>query len=275
MRRFVAGMLVAVLAPTAAAQQTAVGTAPRLTGVVTDTARQPLAGVRVSVVGTALAAATDSAGRFVLAGIPAGPLRVAFRRLGFEPDTLVLDPRTLRRDSASAALRPLAVRLAPTVVTATREFQSAKLAGFYRRRRGGRGQYVTRAQFEPFAPPDVASVLRRFHSLQLEPTPEGQLVVSTRGPAVRNLRLAACAMRIGLDGQLMPGDFRIDEVPIEEVEAIEVYAGPASVPAEFQTVLPGQDPISRDTALHGGGTSDIETSTSCGLVMIWTATGGR
>ncbi len=275
MHRFVAGILVAVVAPVAAAQRVVARTAPKLVGVVTDTARQPLRGVQVSVAGTSLTTTTDSAGRFVLTGLPAGPLRIAFRRLGFAPDTVRFDPRTFPGDSATAALRPLAVRLAATIVTAPRAFESAKLAGFYRRRRAGRGQYLTRTEIEAFAPPDVASVLRRFHSLQLETTPSGFLVVSTRGPALQNLRLAACAMRIGIDGQLMPSDFRIDEMPIDEVEAIEVYAGPASVPARFQTVVPGQDAISRDTALHGGGTSGIEASTSCGLVMIWTAQGGR
>jgi hypothetical protein len=273
-RWLAAGLFVVVFAPAAAAQRGAAAPVTRLVGVVTDTAHRPLLGVQVSVVGAAVAATTDSAGRFELTALPAGPLRVAFRRLGFAPDTVRLDARASAGDSASASLRPLAVRLAPTVTTAERGFESAKLAGFYRRRRSGRGQYVTRREFDRFAPPDVASVLRRFHSLQLEPAPGGTLVMSARGLAVRNMRLAACAMRIGLDGQLMPGDFRIDEIPIDDVEAIEVYAGPATMPPQFETLLPGQDPISRDTALHGGGSSGIETSTSCGLVMIWTVSGG-
>ncbi len=275
MHRLAVGVLVVALAPAAAAQHAVIATSRGLVGVVTDTARHPLAGVQVFVVGSSRAATTDSDGRFVLPDAPAGPFRVAFRRLGFAPDTVRMDPRTGGGRVATPTLRPIAVQLAPTIVTATPEFQSAKLAGFYRRRRAGRGQFLTHAEFEASAPPDLASVLRRFHSLELEQTPGGLLVRSTRGMAVRNMRLTACAMRIGVDGQLMPGDFRIDELPIDQVQAIEVYAGPASVPPEFESVLPGQDALAGDSGLRGVGTSGMETSTNCGLVMIWTAVGGR
>ncbi|MDE3152479.1 MAG: carboxypeptidase regulatory-like domain-containing protein [Gemmatimonadota bacterium] len=274
MHRYVAGLLLAALASAAAAQRGTGGTTWRLTGVVTDTGRHPLAGVQVTVVGTALVTTTDSTGRFTFPAFPAGAQRLAFRSIGFAPDSARVDPRGIG-GLARAALRPLAVRLAPTVVTAAPEVESAKLAGFYRRRAAGRGQFITRAEFEPFAPPDVASVLRRFHSLRVEPSPDGALVMSTRGMTMKNMRLTACAMRVGVDGQLMPADFGIDEISVGEVEAIEVYAGPASMPAQFQTVLPGQEALAPDTALHGGGTSAVETSTSCGLVMVWTRSGGR
>lgn len=274
MHRVAAGLLCAVLSSAAVAQQPPARATWRLTGVVTDSGRRPLGGVRVTVAGTPLAATTDSAGRFAIPALPEGARVVVFRRIGFAPDTARVDPGA-NGGGARAALRPLAVRLAPTVVTAASEGESAKLAGFYRRRRAGRGQFVTRAEFEPFAPPDVAAVLRRFHSLRVEPSPNGQLVMSTRGMAPTNMRSSACAMRIGVDGQLMPADFGIDELSMGEVEAIEVYAGPASMPAEFQTALPGQDALRPDTALPGGGTAAVETSTSCGLVMIWTRSGGR
>src|SRR5438105_1418959 len=45
----------------------------------------PLARATVSVVGTPLSALTDGAGRYAMAGVPAGPLRVRARMLGYAP----------------------------------------------------------------------------------------------------------------------------------------------------------------------------------------------
>src|SRR5256885_5407965 len=44
-----------------------------------------LARATVSVVGTPLSALTDGAGRYAIAGVPAGPLRVRARMLGYAP----------------------------------------------------------------------------------------------------------------------------------------------------------------------------------------------
>jgi len=53
---------------------------------------------------------------------------------------------------------------------------------------------------------------------------------------------------------LMPVDFSVDDIRPNDVKGIEVYLGPATIPAEFSSVQP---------------------DAPCGLVMIWTKTGSE
>jgi hypothetical protein len=59
----------------------------------------------------------------------------------------------------------------------------------------------------------------------------------------------SCALRIGLNGKLMPEDFTLDEVSAADVVAVELYSGAASMPVEFSSTRRGMN---------------------CGMVMIWT-----
>src|SRR3954454_6459297 len=79
-RRIVFAMC-CIMAGSSLAGAQAVG---RVTGRVTSaTGARPLGGVAVVLSGTTRAALTDSAGRFTLAGIPAGSRRLEARRIGF------------------------------------------------------------------------------------------------------------------------------------------------------------------------------------------------
>src|SRR2546421_247213 len=69
--------------------------------------RTPLEEGEVRVVGLAIWTLTDSVGRFVMRA-PAGPLRIAIRRIGLKPDTAAASG-----DSVTIFARPLAIRLAP------------------------------------------------------------------------------------------------------------------------------------------------------------------
>jgi hypothetical protein len=65
-------------------------------GVVTDTARAPLQGVRVGIVGTLQESVTDAAGRFTLEQVEPGRHRVRATRIGYIPrlDSAVVRSRT-------------------------------------------------------------------------------------------------------------------------------------------------------------------------------------
>ena len=60
-------------------------------------------------------------------------------------------------------------------------------------------------------------------------------------------RVELCEMDIWVDGQRSA--MKIDDIPVKHVVALEVYSGPATTPAAF-----------------GSG--------HCGVVAIWTTTGG-
>jgi len=79
----------------------ALATAPRLleaqgaiSGTITDLyTAAPLAGVTLTVVGTTLGSATDTAGRYTVSNVAPGTHRLRARRLGYAPaDTTVVVP---------------------------------------------------------------------------------------------------------------------------------------------------------------------------------------
>lgn len=85
--------------------------------------REPLSDVAVRVEGTAIAAVSDVAGRYVLPGVPPGARAVVAQRLGYVRRRVTV---VVTADSAAVldlALAEAAVTLADVVVTASREEQ--------------------------------------------------------------------------------------------------------------------------------------------------------
>ncbi|HUX33148.1 MAG TPA: carboxypeptidase-like regulatory domain-containing protein [Gemmatimonadaceae bacterium] len=251
----------------------------QLHGVATDSAtNRPLTGVHITIQGTSLTAVTDSTGRFVIGDIPPGSYVVRFRALGYDLQNIALEFDPGRAVTWDQALAATAVHLEPVVVNKPARELNLGRGGFDQRRKVGRGQFMTQDEWNQFAPRDVASVLRRFHSLNVKFTGGESYVLSTRGDMVsqtekRGLQSVACAMRIGLDGQLMPPGFTIDQIPLSQTQAIEVYAGPAEMPAEFNNDL-GAAPVTIANRLPpelaaAMGSSAPKEDIRCGLVMIW------
>jgi len=113
---------------------------------------------------------------------------------------------------------------------------------FERRLRTGRGQYVTRAQIEE----------RQYNTLQDAMRQLRGVRVDCGGGAGCFITMARAPMGCSPDYVI---DERVDnafgpQTPIRDIEAIEVYTGPADVPGEF-----------------------AGTNAGCGLVVIWTRNG--
>ncbi|HUX33341.1 MAG TPA: carboxypeptidase regulatory-like domain-containing protein [Gemmatimonadaceae bacterium] len=264
----------------ARAQQPASGArAAQLVGIVTDSITgRSLAGVRISVDGSQVSATTDSTGRYRLVTVDPGSHLVRYRALGYQPANVALQFNAGGQVEWSQALAPVPVRLSREVVRAPARELDLGLAGFYHRRGLGFGQFMTREDWNRFAPRDLVSVIRRFHSLEVKITASGPLILSTRGDIVREsqgegLQPAKCAMRVGLDGQLLPASMSIDAIPVDQVQAIEVYAGPATIPPEFNSSMSGAPPAAlnpnHDPSQVAGGFPEPETNAYCGLVMFW------
>jgi iron complex outermembrane recepter protein len=98
----------------AAAQRSSVA----VSGRITDSARTPLAGVRVLIVEIGRRAASDESGRFRLGSLPTGTYTFSFSRLGLVPETrrlsLVEGERQL-----DVLMRNAGIDLAPVQVTAS------------------------------------------------------------------------------------------------------------------------------------------------------------
>jgi len=87
-----------------------------ITGTVTDSsANQPLAGVRVTVVGTTIATQTADNGRFTLRNVPVGQRQVRIQRIGFSPVVVPVTVRDGETASLATAMVAQATRLSTVV----------------------------------------------------------------------------------------------------------------------------------------------------------------
>ncbi len=101
-------------------------------GVVTDPDGRPVASAQVHVAGTAAGATTDSAGRFVVAGVPAGSAALRVRRVGFGAESVAVAVGAGDTARAVVRLRPATQALSQVVVTGlATERASDAVAGCY------------------------------------------------------------------------------------------------------------------------------------------------
>jgi TonB-linked SusC/RagA family outer membrane protein len=119
--------LISVLSAVALGAQTPGGT---ITGRVIDsTTNQPLAGVTVSVEGTARGTATESDGTFRLSGVPAGSHVLRARRIGYNPQLRNIILGTEATVSVEFALVPSASLLNQVVVVGYATQRKADITG--------------------------------------------------------------------------------------------------------------------------------------------------
>jgi hypothetical protein len=111
----------------------------------------------------------------------------------------------------------------------------------------GGGHFLTRQDIESRNPSMLTDMFRSIPGARVLNVGIGfQRVVRFRGEK--------CAPITWLDGApLAAGEFDLDALSPRSIEAMEIYAGPASVPLQFQT--------------------DRNLASSCGAILIWSREG--
>jgi Carboxypeptidase regulatory-like domain/TonB-dependent Receptor Plug Domain len=220
----------------------AFGQTPRVTlvGAIRDTSGAPVVLARVSYAG--LLALSDTAGRFILVGLPSGALTIAIRRLGFQPrDTAVL-LASGKTDSLLVTLAVLPVDLPG--VTAEDAAAHVHLSEFYRHRASSSGHFFDRAEIEARRLTRLSDLLRRVPGVRLTTDRAGRFTL--RMGRTRGSR--DCPPDYWIDG-VLAAFMNVDEFPLSDIEALEVYGGPAGLPPEYNNRL---------------------GNPSCGTIVIWT-----
>ncbi len=218
-----------------------------ITGIVRDKAGTHLANVEVSAPKLSLITHTDSLGRFKFLRLAPGTFDVSFRRLSYTP--LVVSLEVTPGDTTDVDLTlDAAAEALPTVVVQGAKEHSRDLDGFEDRRRQGLGHYVTRADIQNRDPLLLSDMMRTVPGTMLTPTNIlGRMVLKfSRSPS--------CTPNYFIDGLFVP-NFNIDDMPVRDVEGIELYAGFAGLPGQFAKQMPG--------------------SKVCGTVVIWTRIPGK
>lgn len=239
-RRIHRQMALSVVVASTAAAQARTG----VVGLVRDPTGVPVAQAHVASSG--VYAVSDSTGRFSLENLPTGRVAVSVRRLGFEPANLHFELFAGRRDSLMIVLAVLPVDL-PGVTTRGDPMASGRLAEFYRHRENGMGRYLDRKQLDAMRVSLTSDVLRRLPGVRLVPDRNGRYVLRMGRTGGRN-----CPPDFWVDG-IRAQFLNVDDFPLSDVEALEVYHGPGAMPPEYNNRF---------------------GNPACGAVVIWTRVPG-
>jgi hypothetical protein len=203
-------------------------------GAVLDARARPLVGLQVFVRPSGKWVVTDSAGKFNLTGLEPRPYDLVVRGIGYRAQVL-----PARLDSnETLAFKVVMERLPQDLMTVTVEaaLDSTRMRGFYARKRSqGAGRFVTRADIDAVQAQRLSEVLRRVPGVYIRSGARGKLQAMSDRPAFQG----SCALRVFVEGVPFQHDaFGIDDwfVP-EDIEAIEVYPGGASIPPQFGDVV--------------------------------------
>ena len=226
---------------------TTADTAPTPPGTVVGRVQSPegtpIAGARVEVRGTGVATQTTESGSFELTGAPLGTQVLEVAALGFLLRRPVVDVRPSAPARLELTLAP-APQVLPTIGVVAR---GGKASSFEQRRNHAAGYFLTADDLERRG-------VRRFEQLFYSVPGFRVVPVGIGGSAVYSNRSSSlfggpCSPEIYVNGWRWPVSLASGEpvgIWVEDIAAVEIYSGPASVPAEF-----------------GGGQS------KCGVIVIW------
>lgn len=210
-----------------------------IAGVVRDPAGAPIPFAYVSV--AELRGVADSSGRFMLAKLVPGATEVMVRRLGFTPKRITITLAEGRLDSMNVVLEVLPFELAGITTEAA---TMGRMAEFERHRATGHGVYLDRMELEKRRTPRLTDVLRRIPGVRIVSDRAGRAMVRMG----RSSMGRDCPPEFWIDG-VRAQFLGADDVPVGDIEALEVYRGPSGLPPEFNS--------------RSG-------NAQCGAVIIWT-----
>ena len=238
-------LLVGALAlPAARAQPNVAGR--ELVGLVRDGRGGPLEGAAIEIPGAA--ARSDARGAFRLYTADIDTVTITIRRIGFSVVSALLRSRNKQWDTVMVEMEELPQRLAAAEVKAATAARRNGLRDFDLRRSQGRGQFFTKEDVVARNTLRTSEVLRGARGVRLQRLRSGRYGVRFASYA----KTPNCIPNLWLDGQLVR-DMEVDDVPANQIEAIELYESWASTPHEFSqgSTLP------------------------CGTVVIWTRISSR
>jgi hypothetical protein len=260
LRRLSLALVASTLVATIAVAQTGSG---RLTGAVVDKGSgAPIAAATVVYLGDGRAFTTDSTGAFRFDKLPTGVLRFLVRARGFPSAGLVLAfakgdqvERRVELDSSEAgraadkvepsktdAASRTAAQALPLVAVEATASLGPRFADFERRQKTGAGHYIVHADIEKGGYSSLQDVARGLRGVTVE-------CGGGLGCYIRMVRAPMrCLPEYVVDGNV-DNTFG-PTMPVRDIEAMEVYTGPADVPGEF-----------------------AGRNAGCGVIVIWTRSG--
>ena len=223
----------------------------RLEGSVKNIDGEPVVDARVYVRGNRALTKTTASGAFSLGGLPGGTQVVEVTAVGYQPgrQTVDLKPGSGRR--TELVLGKTIQRL-PAIEVVGKVSAGNDVSNFLDRARRGFGFFITEDDIKRRNPIIFEDIIRTVPGMQVVPVGQGYRILSGRG---QSDLLSNCSPSYFVDGSPFYVDVSNgDPFPVAptEILAIEVYAGTAGVPVEFQRMQ----------------------NAGCGVIAIWTKRGG-
>jgi hypothetical protein len=193
----------------------------------------------------------DESGILMVRVRHAGPNVFTIRRIGYEPVTTTLDVPEHDMLKVHVVMHHAAQHLDTVSVSAPA--MQEQISAFDRRRMNSiGGRFITLADIERKRPIETLDLFTNQLGLRVVQPPNGDaMILSSR---TQGLSGAACKMRIGVDGAVFGTEFDVNDIGPKEIYGIEIYAGAATIPAEYLSAAAGSN---------------------CGLIMIWTFGGAQ
>lgn len=235
--------LLGVTLPLAAQDAAARRSATLVGQVVNATTGRPIEGAVVSLIGSGYGAITDSLGNFRVPQTWAGTDTLEVRFIGYEPSRTEVELAPNETSRITLLLSQTVVRVADLVVEVRQTRKAQKLQGFIERMEKGFGTFFTPRDIRTRNPRLTSDLMRGIPGVRVGRIEHGRAPVSfARGS------LPGCRPAIYLDGVHQAG-LEVDDIPAEDLGAVEVYKGITDTPMEFMR------------------TND------CGAIVIWTPDG--
>jgi hypothetical protein len=253
-----------------------------IAGTVIDPLRNPIEGAEIRIVGGGPSALSSRAGTFRIFAPRSKQILVQVRRPGYRAELLVLD----REWSGTVLLQPGVFELPEIKVTA-RYAKPAKYAGtakyddYFRRRRIGFGQFITREEIERRNPFRTIEILQGQAGIRTSIHPpggaygsvvafarcseyppkinvyvDGRKLMGEASPSAESILQRMQSVSFG--DEALAGQRRtmaavgemLERIPPGDIELIEIFRGPGELPGEFN-------------------------DGNCGAISIWTRWAGR
>lgn len=182
-------------------------------------------------------------GRFVIERVSAGDTLMIVRSIGYVPAQVVVPASgAVAVDVGRVVVRPVATKLDQIAVEAEAVHRYPHMETFYVRKQTGRaGEFMTPNDIERTGVRKTSELLYRSAKLDMDcprdPVRAGDercvardrrgldYKVTTTGSGMR------CEKEVFVDGRLSLQ--AVDEIPVERIAGVEIYAGPATTPAIF------------------------------------------
>ncbi len=203
-----------------------------LTGIVADTNKQPIQDAEIISLRSNRRATTNKDGIFVLAGLPPGDEQIRVRRIGYEPQTFAATLAAGDTMRVGIILAASAALLPEIAVVARGKQYKGLMAGFADRMLHSGAppsSFITREDLDTWNMTRILDVVAKV-GMKTRMQSGGKRVVQCPRGYTGNVPPTPV---IYLNGSRVFGNFDIDDLSIEQVEALEVYKSPIHTPSQF------------------------------------------